>query len=136
MKELKDWLGPIADVLIPAEREMPSATAAGVADAQLEQVLGARPDLERHLRRAQALTRGTPPEQVPDLLADLDPAAYDALTETVAGGYYANPDVRALLGYTGQVPVQVRVPDYPEYIAEGLLERVVERGPVYRGTGE
>ena len=41
MKELKDWLGPIADVLIPAEGEMPSATAAGVADAQLEQVLGA-----------------------------------------------------------------------------------------------
>jgi hypothetical protein len=24
----------------------------------------------------------------------------------------------------------------PEYIAEGLLERVVERGPVYRGVDE
>jgi hypothetical protein len=28
----------------------------------------------------------------------------------------------------------VRVADFPEYLAEGLLERVLERGPVYRAV--
>jgi len=134
MNEMKDWLGPIADELIPAHGEMPSATAAGVAGTQLEKVLAARPDLKRHLERAHALSADIPAEQVPDLLASLDPAAYNALAETVAGGYYINTEVRALLGYEGQVPARVRVQDYPDYIAEGLLERVVQRGPIYRSV--
>jgi hypothetical protein len=130
--ELRDWLRPLADVLIPAGDGMPAASAVGVADAQLDLVLQARPDLGRHLGRALALTDGMNPAEALAALAQLDPTAHDALLETVAGGYYAHPRVRELLGYAGQQPVPVRPEDYPEYLAEGLLEHVVERGPVYR----
>jgi hypothetical protein len=72
------------------------------------------------------------PAEALTTLPGLDPAAHAALLEAVAGGYYAHPEVRALLGYAGQQPVPVRVADFPEYLADGLLERVLERGPVYR----
>jgi len=130
--ELRDWLRPLADALIPAGDGMPAASAVGVADAQLDLVLGARPDLGRHLGRALALTAGMDPGDALTELPELDPTAHGALLEVVAGGYYAHPEVRALLGYTGQQPVPIRAQDYPEYLADGLLERVVERGPVYR----
>ena len=130
--ELRDWLRPLADALIPAGDGMPAASAVGVADAQLDLVLSARPDLNRHLGRALALTAGMAPAEVLAALAELDPTAHGALLEAVAGGYYAHPRVRELLGYAGQRPVPVRPEDYPEYLAQGLLERVVERGPVYR----
>ena len=48
----------------------------------------------------------------------------------VAGGYYIHPRVRRLLRYTGQEPRTVRVDRVPEYLEEGLLERVMERGPI------
>jgi hypothetical protein len=130
--ELRDWLRPLADALIPAGDGMPAASAVGVADAQLDLVLHARPDLGRHLGRALALTDGMAPAEALAALAGLDPTAHGALLEAVAGGYYAHPQVRELLGYAGQQPVPVRPEDYPEYLAEGLLEHVVERGPVYR----
>lgn len=131
MKEIIDWLTPIADELIPAEAGMPSGSTTLPG---LPEVLRVRPDLERRLRRAHAVAADTPPAETMDLLAELDPEAGQALAEAVAGGYYADPGVRALLGYTGQQPAQVRPDGYPEYVAEGLLERVVERGPIYRRT--
>jgi hypothetical protein len=130
--ELRDWLRPLADALIPAEDGMPAAGRLGGADAQLDLVLAARPDLLRPLRRGHALTGGMGPADALAALAELDPEAHSALLEAVAGGYYAHPEVRELIGYTGQRAVAVRVADFPEYLAEGLLERVVARGPVYR----
>ena len=38
------------------------------------------------------------------------------------------------LGYPGQVGEVVRVDDYPDFVHEGQLERVLERGPIYRPT--
>lgn len=130
--ELRDWLRPLADALIPAEDGMPAAGQLGAADAQLDLVLAARPDLLRPLQRGHALTAGMSPADALAALPELDPAAHGALLETVAGGYYAHPEVRELIGYTGQQAVPVRVADFPEYASEGLLERVVARGPVYR----
>ena len=63
-----------------------------------------------------------------------DPSAYDALVTAVVAGYYLHPEVKRLLGYPGQVPEAVRVDTYPDYVDEGLLERVYERGPIYRPT--
>ncbi|HEX4253405.1 MAG TPA: hypothetical protein VH008_36435 [Pseudonocardia sp.] len=130
--ELRDWLRPLADALIPAEDGMPAAGHLGAADAQLDLVLVARPDLLRPLQRGHALTGGMSPAEALTALPELDPAAHSALLEVVAGGYYAHPEVRELIGYTGQQAVPVRVADFPEYLAEGLLERVVARGRVYR----
>jgi hypothetical protein len=132
--ELRDWLAPLADTLIPAGDGMPAAGQLGATFAQLDLVLDARPDLLRHLGRAHALTSGMSPALALTTLAELDPTAHGALLEVVAGGYYAHPEVRDLLGYAGQRPVPVRVADFPEYLADGLLERVVERGPIYRAA--
>ena len=37
-------------------------------------------------------------------------------------------------GYPGQAPQPVSVAGFPDYVNEGLLERVYERGPIYRPT--
>ena len=129
MRDLREWLGPIADELIPAEGTMPSATEAGVAEDLLEVVLAVRPNLEPRLRRAQDRTDRVPPEAIPALLADQDPDAYDALVETVAGAYYSAPEIRARLGYTGGRFEELPPPNEPEYVTEGLLDRVGAHRP-------
>ncbi len=60
--------------------------------------------------------------------------AHDALVTAVVAGYYLHPDVRRLLGYPGQVAQEVDIDGFPDYVDEGLLERVYERGPIYRPT--
>ena len=132
--ELRAWLRAVADVLIPAADGMPAASEVGVADAQLDVVLAARPDLTRHLLRAYARTAELTGTAAFAALADLDPDAEGAIAQIVAGGYYASGKVRELIGYVGQQPIPVRPPDFPEYVTEGLLERVVARGPIYRAV--
>ena len=132
--ELRTWLRTVADVLIPAADGMPSASEVGVAAQQLDLVLAARPDLTRHLLRACARTSDLDGAAAFAALTELDPEAEDAIAQIVAGGYYASSTVRALIGYTGQQPIPVRPPGFPEYLEEGLLERVVARGPIYRSA--
>jgi hypothetical protein len=50
----------------------------------------------------------------------------------VSGGYCTSDLVKRLLNYTGQQPVPVRPEDCPADLVEGLLDRMVERGPVHR----
>ena len=130
--ECRRWLAALADLLIPASGQMPAASSVGVAQGQLDVVLKARPDLLPGLLRAWAITQDAEPQAALDTVSGLDSAAYDAVRIVVAGGYYAHPGVRDLLGYTGQQPKVVRVDVIPEYVEEGLLERVLERGPLYR----
>jgi len=130
--KLRVWLGAVADDLIPAADGMPAATEVGVTGSQLDLVLAVRPDLARALNRAWVLAGEHLPGPALRLLADLDPRAHQAVLEIVAGAYYTSDLVKRLLGYTGQQPVPVRPEDYPAYLAEDLLDRVVDRGPVHR----
>jgi hypothetical protein len=130
--ELRSWLAQVADLLIPAAGEMPAASEMDVAGRQLDVVLAARPDLTRLLQRGWNATADSDPAESVRLLPELDPEAYDAVRTVVAGGYYIHPRVRRLLRYTGQEPRTVRVDTVPEYLEEGLLERVMERGPIFR----
>ena len=129
---LRDRLRTFADVLIPAAHDMPAASEVGVADRQLDRVLGVRPDLAEPLGRA--LERVDPADHEGSLarLLDADRAAHDALLLTVVGGYYMDRDVRDRLGYTGQVPVEVRPEIIPDYVDEGLMEPLLARGPIFR----
>jgi hypothetical protein len=130
--ECRAWLARLADLLIPAADGMPAASEVDVAGRQLDVVLAARPDLTRHLLRGWGTVPDDGPEPTVHLLQELDPEAFDAVRLLVAGGYYIHPRIRGLLCYTGQEPRTVRVDPAPEYLEEGLLERVVERGPRYR----
>ncbi len=77
---------------------------------------------------------------VADRLAALadEPASLAALQLAIVGGYYTDRRVRELIGYPGQVALELRSWEYPVYLEEGLIDAVVARGPVWRdpATGQ
>ena len=132
---LRARLVRIADGLIPGTEEMPAPGSLDIGGRQLDLVLASRPDLAEGLGRALE-DAGDAGDSIAWLerLATSDPPAHEALVTVVVAGYYLHPDVRQRLGYPGQVGEVVRVDAYPDFIHEGQLERVLERGPIYRPT--
>ena len=121
--------GELADVLVPSAEGMPSATQAAVHTHWVDEALRARPDLGVGLRKALELTADLPAEAAVELLNAEHSPVFDALGTVTAGAYFLSPDVRASLGYPGQVPQPI-VDDVDSYA--DLLERVLDRGPIYR----
>jgi len=104
----------LADAWIPAGLAMPSASAAGVADAQLDRVLRARPDLAAPV--CAALDREGEPEG----------GALRLLRYVATAAYYLSPTARAALRYDPERVVPVRPEGFPEYVEEGLLDHLLE----------
>ena len=123
-------LAAIADHLIPAAGDMPSASDV-VDDARLAFVLRARPDLAEPLTAALRADLGEDVAQRLERLAD-EPANLAALQLTIVGGYYTDRRVRELIGYPGQSAIELRSWEYPAYLDEGLIDAVLARGPVWR----
>jgi hypothetical protein len=124
-------LAAVADLLIPAAHGMPSAGGV-VGDARLRFVLAARPDIADPLRAALRPELGIDPAARLALLEQGEPAHHAALVQAVVFGYYTDKEVRSLLGYPGQMALQLYSWKLPEYIEEGLVEKVLARGPVWR----
>jgi hypothetical protein len=120
----------IADHLIPAAHGMPSAGDV-LTDDRLRFVLGARPDLADPLRAALRPDLGS---DVGDRLARLadEPTSLSALQLVVVSGYYTDKRVRELIGYPGQMALDIRAWEVPAYLEEGLIDAVLARGPVWR----
>ena len=134
-QHLRTRLARIADGLIPGTEEMPAPGSLDIGGRQLDLVLASRPDLADGLRRAlEAAGEADDPIAWVEQLATSDPPAHDALVTVVVAGYYLHPEVQRRLGYPGQVGEVVRVDPYPDFADEGQLERVLERGPIYRPT--
>lgn len=125
-------LAKLADVLIPAGNGFPSASEAGVASEGLDQLLVVRPDLLDPLKSLLLRATDRPPDDFLRELQANDPSAFGVLSELVPGAYFLNPDVRAKLKYDGQSgrPIDPR----EDYLDDGLLQSVIDRGPVYRPT--
>ena len=124
-------LRAVADRLIPAAGDMPSA-AAVLGDARLRFVLNARPDLLGPLRAALRPDLGDDVVARLDALGRDDPATLYALQLVIVGGYYTDARVRDLIGYPGQMALELRSWEYPAYLEEGLIDAVLARGPVWR----
>jgi hypothetical protein len=124
-------LAALADVLIPAGDGFPAASQAGVAAEGIDQVLAVRPDLEEPLRTLLAAAERPAAEAVAGLKA-ARPDLFGALAEAVPGAYFLNPEVRRRLGYGGQSPRPID--PRPDYLDDGLLQSVIDRGPIYRPT--
>ena len=122
----------LADVLIPAGEGFPSASQAGVAAEGLDQVLAFRPDVADALKSLLASARGRPPAEVVAELQKNNPAGLGLLAEIVPGAYFLNQQVRVRLGYAGQGPRPIE--PRPDYQDDGLLQSVLDRGPIYRAT--
>ena len=67
-----------------------------------------------------------------------EPANLAALQLVLVGGYYTDGGVRELIGYPGQLAMEVESWQNPGYVEEGLIDAVLARGPVWRdpATGE
>jgi hypothetical protein len=130
----RDRLAELADQLIPAEGDMPSASDAGAVGEWLDAVLAARPDFEVPLAGLEASTAGMSPAEAIAALPERDPAGWTALTAAVVAAYYMNPDVCARIGYAGQRAIPIDPDAPPDYLQDGLLHSVKSRGPVYRAT--
>ena len=117
----------IADLLIPAGADMPSASQVAVGTTGLTEVLKFRPELKPVFEGILAQCEGKAPQQALD---SLDPITFAALAEIVASAYFMNEQVREKLHYHGQDAKAI----IPEQIEQALLQPVVERGPIYRDT--
>jgi hypothetical protein len=93
---------------------MPTASAAGVADAQLDRVLRARPDLAEPVCDALA-HEGAPPD-----------TSLRLLRFVVAAAYYLSPEVRAAMQYDPERVSSVSPFEFPEYAEEGLLDHMLD----------
>jgi len=107
----------LADAWIPAGPGLPAASVAGAADAQLDRVLRARPDLSGPL--CEALDRDGDPGD----------AALRLLRYAVTAAYYLSPGVRLVLQYDPERVSPVKPEGFPEYVEEGLLDHLLEATP-------
>jgi hypothetical protein len=121
----------VAGHLIPEAHGMPSAGAV-VGDVRLRFVLNARPDLVDPLLAALRPELGSDPAARLAALERDEPDHRAALLLVVVGGYYTDKEVRERLGYPGQVAKTIYSWQLPTYIAEGLTDQVLARGPVWR----
>ena len=118
-------LESLADLLIPAGGDMPSASQADVGRHGISQVLNFRPELKAALESVLKECEG---KTARDALASLSAGDFATLAEMVASAYFMNEDVRAKLHYHGQRAK----PMVPEEIEAELLKPVIERGAIYR----
>ncbi len=121
----------VADHFIPAAHGMPSAGEV-IDDARLRFVLRSRPDLAEVLRLALRAELGDDPAARIAQLQQDQPEQLAALQLAVVGAYYTDGTVRELIGYPGQEARPVDAGRYPEYLAEGLTDQVLARGPIWR----
>jgi hypothetical protein len=133
----RETLSAIADRLIPAADGMPSA-AEVLVDARLRFVLEARPDLIEPLRAALRPALGGDVGARLEALGRDEPSTLGALQLVIVGGYYTDRRVRDLIGYPGQMALELRSWEYPVYLEEGLIDAVLARGPAWRdpATGQ
>jgi hypothetical protein len=120
----------VADHLIPAAHGMPSA-ADVVTDDRLRFVLRSRPDLLESINAALRPELGSDVEARLEALA-AEPASLGALQLAVVAGYYTDRRVREVIGYPGQMAIEVKSWLVPDYIEDGLIDAVLARGAVWR----
>lgn len=124
----------IADYLIPEGEGMPSASAVGVPDQLLDHVMAVRPDLTEALLRGLRNAGDLPGEAAARMINEQDAEAFHAISLAASGGYYMSPVVRQAIGYPGQESRPFDPDKTTDYIDDGLLQPVIDRGPIYRAT--
>ncbi len=127
-------LAGFADHLIAGGAGLPSASGADVHGAWIDRTFAARPDLVSVV--LEVIDQDGAPGPVLDGLRISDRAKFDAFAFAVSGAYLINPRVRKLLGLPGPAPMKnPAFPDEAEsYLEDGILDPVIQRGPLYRPT--
>ncbi|MBT7611687.1 MAG: hypothetical protein P8Q36_00590 [Alphaproteobacteria bacterium] len=124
----------LADFLIPAHKKMPAASQTGVAGPLLDEVLRLRPDLQDDFMRGIGAITGEKACDAANALYKEDEAAFNALSLVASAAYYMTPEAREALGYPGQESLTYDAHTVPEYMTDGMIERVTRRGSIYKPT--
>jgi hypothetical protein len=134
-QQVRETFAGIADVLIPEAEGMPSASSIGIHEpTYLDRILGLRPDLAEAFFRGIKRAGGLSPKEAAEDLHKEDEPALRAIGLVASSGYYMSPRVRELIGYPGQTQRPFDPNETPEYLANGMLKRVLDRGAIYRPT--
>lgn len=125
-------LAEFADRLIAGGEGLPSASEVEVHGKWMDRVFAAQPELADVVR--QVIGRAGAPAEVLRALRASERETFDRFAYAVAGAYLIHPRVRKLLGYPSPAPH--RAPAFPDeaeaYLEDGILNPVIERGPIYR----
>ncbi|CUR56132.1 conserved hypothetical protein [metagenome] len=128
-------LRAVADALIPAAGDNPAATQEPGLDDMLVTAAHARADAFVEITEALATLRDLTPADLDTELRRLhaeDEGVFQPLSAVVAGAWLLLPTVRARIGYAGQkadpAPLELAVDE----ISSGILDDVLERGPIFR----
>lgn len=132
--EQRSRLAAFGDALIPGGAGLPSASEAGVHEEWIDRTLDARPDLTEDV--LGVIGGDAEPGVELERLRQEEPEVFARFTFTVSGAYFINPHVRKLFGYPGPaMQEKLAGPDEEAmYLADGILDPVIERGPIYRPT--
>lgn len=128
----RETLAALADALIPAAESMPAFSEIGAQSQLTDRVLDLRPELLPDLRRALAQAAGFAPAEAAERLNIEDPQAFGTLGLVASSAYYLDAEVRRLLGYPGQQSRPARPEEEHDYLRDGLLQPVIDRGRIYR----
>jgi len=132
--DLRETFRGVADILIPAARGMPSASAVDVHGPILDHILSLRPDLKEAFVRGLEACRDGDPEPAARALNESDPKALATIGLVASAAYYMDERVKKLIGYPGQEKRTYDPDATPPYVSNGMLQNVIDRGPIYRPT--
>jgi hypothetical protein len=127
-----------ADALIPEGPGLPSAAAAPGYEAWLDRALAARSEAFEAIVAAAGRLQGLGPPALLDALRRMsteEPERFQSLSAVLAGAYLMVPEVRAAIGYPGQVRKPAAFDEAAEELMSGILDPVIERGPIYLEPG-
>ena len=130
----RDTLTGIADYLIPEAEGMPSASQVDLASDLAERVFSVRHDLVAPVKAALGKVPGMAGEAAAKRLAKIDPAGFHSVTTVASAGYFMSPVARAALGYPGQESRPFDPDTTTDYLDDGLLQPVIDRGAIFRPT--
>ena len=126
-----ETLKRLADVLIPASDEMPSASQAEI-ETWHASVLTARPELAEPLQELITSATAKEPIAYVEYLRKHNRRRFRVLSAIVCGAYFMNPTVQKLIGYNGQEPQPID--PHADDLEQDLLKTVICRGPIFRPT--
>lgn len=132
--DLRETFRAIADVLIPAARGMPAASEVEVHGPILDHILSLRPDLKEAFVRGLTSCQGGEPDAAARALNQSDPKALATIGLVASAVYYMDERVKKLIGYPGQEKRTYDPDAIPPYVSNGMLQKVIDRGPIYRPT--
>jgi hypothetical protein len=123
----RERLAVLADMLIPRDGDIPSASEMDVHSLGVETVVALRPDLVDPVKTLLERIDGAMPANVADLMRD-HPVEFPALSELLASAYFLDARVSERLGYRARKALKLGDLDAQDRDLEDLTAAVIGRG--------